>query len=284
MMTYKRTRSFRKRSFRKKSRGKVTTLARKRVVRVILKKRRKPVVRKAALKKAGLSKYIVPMCKQTERLSQQRVGIATRVWGAVNLCRIPQSASNVQNARCGNDANIIGVHHVTNWANRCGCAVKVYEFWIIPKNYDHLDVDQDAALQQDFFTKHGQPSDNDADWLPNVASLLYDEPINKQKFEVLKKNVFILGAVSGGTFLQVTDNSLQQKANFKLQKFWIPIKRKFTFGSAVDGEDPVTPVQAPVFYINWAVELMGADATVSTPNALWRESHIITYFRDGESM
>lgn len=237
--------------------------------------------KKRALRASGLSSFKAPACKQTTRLDQQASVVQSRTWGAVNLCSVPFASANVQNARCGQEASVVGVMSKINWFNRSQYIMQIYEYWIVPKNYDPQTV-SDATLQDDFFTRHGQPADRDGSWAPNLASILYDEPVNPEKYHVLKKRKTTLGPSAWPT--TGLGANMGSAPCYKEYKEFIKIGRKYTYGTTVDSETIEPPIQAPVFYVNFWIPIMTENGSVPTTGTeLTREAHIVTYFRDGES-
>jgi len=152
----------------------------------------------------------------------------------------------------------------------------------------------DADLQNDFYTIHGEARDTDVNWTSTRPSYLYDEPVNSNKFTVLKKKVMTLAPYSstGGT-----NGSIQYygRLNTYVQnKMFVKLNRKFTYGTA-PYEEPLgelsvekgdadetgdEPIQAPVFWISFVVPIMQAVNTAPANNCVFRESHVITFFRD----
>jgi len=233
-----------------------------------------------AKRAAGLKAFGPPNSKQTLRLDQSNQSIPSRTWGAVNLCSIPHNLNNVQNARSGQEAHITGFLHKTNWMNITQSIVAVWEYWVVPRNYDAATV-SDATLQDDFHSRHGFESDRDGTWAANLPFLLYDEPVNPEKYLVLKKRRFKLGPSSlGTTGPRSNAGSLPCYREFK---DFIKLNRKFTYGVQTDTESVTLPIQAPVFYINFCVEVMTEGGQLPVPGTCLREAHIITYFRDGDS-
>lgn len=196
------------------------------------------------------------------------------------MCTIPYSSTNVHNARCGQEAHVIGFMHRTNWQNTgYNGPVRVYEFWIVPKQYSSESSFTDAQLQDDFFTRHGLALDKDGSWTDNLPSILYDEPVNSDKFLVLKKKTFLLGTCNMASATQNTGSITA----YRQHKTFIKLNRKFTYGDiTADGETSSVCLQPPVFYINFVIPQMQATGTPS-PGLINREAHIVTYFRDGES-
>lgn len=196
------------------------------------------------------------------------------------MCAIPQAAVTVaQNARCGLDAFISGFFVKSNWKNNTALPIKVYNFWVVPLVYKENGL-TDAELQADFYTRHGLTADNDGSWVATNGSIFFDEPINPQKFAVLKQAHFILG----GSGLANATNGHGQYPTYKRQKFWIPLNRRYTYGNfEQDGEVSERTIQAPVYYISFCVGLLEPDGTGVGVQQVQRETHHITYFRDGES-
>jgi len=195
------------------------------------------------------------------------------------MTTIPYSTTNVLNARCGQDAHIVGFMHKSNYRNNTNGALKVYEMWIIPLQWNSNNYG-DANLQNDLFTRHGLSLDTDGTWSNDLASILYDEPINSAKFCVLKKRSFTL-APRLATGLLDNGGNLR---NFKMNNIWIKVGRKYTYGTSTDsGEVADTSIQPPVFYISWTNGILEAPGTAPETNAVTRELHVVTYFRDGES-
>jgi len=231
-----------------------------------------------ARRAAGLKAFGPPNSKQTLRLDQEATPIATRTWGAVNLCTIPHNVNNVQNARVGQEAHISGFLHKVNWANTSGSIQCVYEYWLVPRNYDPATV-SDATLQDDFHSRHGFEADRDGSWANNLNYLLYDEPINPEKFLVLKKRRFMLAPQS---MVNIAGN-MGGMPSYREFKNFIKLNRKFTYGVQTDTESVSIPIQAPVFYINFVIPVMSGTGATPVSNQLLREAHIVTFFRDGES-
>jgi len=264
----------RSRGVRKSSRG------RSKYVKKSYRGRSRMGYKAKARRAAGLKAFGPPNSKQSMRLDQDVTSIATRTWGAVNLCSIPHNVNNVQNARCGQEAHITGFLHKVNWSNNSNFIQCVYEYWVVPLNYDPATV-SDATLQDDFHSRHGFEADRDGTWANNLNYLLYDEPVNPEKFLVLKKRRFLLGpsassVTSGGS-------NLGSRPCYREFKDFIKLNRKFTYGVQTDTELTTVPIQAPVFYINFVIQTMTGNGTAPVPAQLQREAHIITYFRDGES-
>jgi len=231
-----------------------------------------------AKRAAGLSTFGPPNSKQTMRLDQAQTDIATRTWGAVNLCSIPHNVNNVQNARTGQEAHVSGFLHKVNWANIGNQIQCVYEYWIVPRNYDPATV-SDATLQDDFHTRHGFEQDRDGSWAPNLNYLLYDEPVNPEKYLVLKKRRFLLAPTSSAS----VGGNMGSTPSYREFKNFIKLNRKFTYGVQTDTESVSLPIQAPVFYINFVIPVMTTTGANPQSGQILREAHIITFFRDGDS-
>jgi len=267
---------------KKRARTARVTIGRvKNMKRTLSKKRRSR--KKARLTSArsltGLKYLGKPDSKNVVQVDQSAT-VSTRVFSATDMCAIPYSATNVVNARCGQDAHISGFMHRATFQNYMVYPIKIWEMWVVPKFYTE-DGLTPSQLQADFFTRHGLPADKDASWTDTTASILYDEPINSSKFAVLKKRSFVLGS-GPSSAAQVTANTGSMK-NFKMEKLWIPLNRKYTYGSLIDGETEIRTLQAPVYYITWAAGILDDNATAPTASAFKRQIHSVTYFRDGES-
>jgi len=239
--------------------------------------------KKARLTKTGVKSFGPPNAKNVTIFEQQAIGISSRTWGAVNLMRIPLSLSNGNNTRCSNQAHVSGVFHNMTIRNLLAVPVKYYEYWIIPKVYDSQTI-SDTLLQKDWFTVHGLVVDRDRNWRADEGSLIYNEPINPDRFIVLKKRVTMLAPRTGSSGSYPMGNL----KNEVTRKNYIPINRKYNYGSpntviANNDGEPDIPIEAPVFYINYAIDTLTAQPTSITNNALLREMHIVTFFRDGES-
>lgn len=245
--------------------------------------------------KAGLSKFEGTTSKNVTILDRPTEAITSRTWSAVNLCSIPFDAANTHNARSGELAHITGFHHAVNFLNQRDVPVKVYQYWIIPNQYRE-DM-TDADLQNDFYTIHGEKRDTDVNWTNNRPSYLYDEPVNSNKFTVLKKKVITLApfALTGGG--NSGKGEWPGMKTYHTSKTFIRLNRKFTYGTApyeeqlgevsvMKGDADETgdsPIQAPVFWIMFAVPIMEVTGATIIPNCIRRESHIITFFRDEAS-
>jgi len=234
-----------------------------------------------------MSSRAPPHCKQFKQLEQSAVTIQDRTWGAVNLCKVPAlstPAVDVNSGRVGTEARIMGFFMINTWMNKTNSLIKVYQYWITPRNYDP-EVTTDTFLQDDFYTRHGLGFDDDGPWLPNLGSYLYDDPVNSKKFLVLKKKTFMLapGAGVSGAAARPQMNKID---GFKSQKMFIKLDRKFTYGmggEGGDGETPNLPIQPPVYWVTFHVAMSEPFGTDPGSSGVTRESHIVTYFRDGES-
>jgi len=226
----------------------------------------------------GLRTLGKPQSKNVLQVDQSAT-VGTRVWSSTDLCAIPYSATNVVNARCGQDAHISGFMHRAIFVNNLNTPMKIYELWLVPKFYTE-DGLTPAQLQADMYSRHGLATDKDASWTDTTASILYDEPINSSKFALLKKRTFILGSSGVSSTSQTNTGSAKC---YKQEKLWIPLNRKYTYGSLADGETEIRSLQAPVFYVTWACGVSEDNGAVSVGSALKRQIHSVTYFRDGES-
>lgn len=267
-----------------RKRARVSSVVKKNRVRMIrpkFKKSSKKVSIKRRLKKTGISSFGRPESKQVMTLDQDVVSIGTRTWGAVNLMQISQIAAGAipqMNTRIGREVSVAGILHKVTWRNNTDKVLKVYEYWVIPLQYNS-DTVNDAALQDDFFSVHGGVNDNDRTWLPTLPSMIFDEPVNPNKYTVLKKRVTKLGP---GSAVGTTGN-YGNLSSLKYHKTYIPINRKYTYGHAQDSESALNTLQPPVFYITFIIDQMTPNGTTVTAAAVSREAHIVTYFRDGES-
>lgn len=162
-----------------------------------------------------------------------------------------------------------------NYRNNTSAFLRLYEYWIIPKQYDSQTI-SDALLQRDWFTAHGIATDKDRAWAATYPSQYYDEPINPEKYTVVKKKVtnFSPGLTNS--------NNVGKMSQVKTSSFYLPINKKYSYGATVDG-DTTNPLQAPVFYVSYVIDYLTPTGTVQTPAALTRDMHFITFFRDGES-
>jgi len=239
--------------------------------------------RRTRLAKTGVRSFGPPDAKNVSILEQAAVGINTRTWGATNMMRIPWSTTNNNNARCSNQAHVSGMLHVMTIRNLLAVPIRYYEYWVIPKIYNPLTI-SDALLQDDFYTAHGFVIDKDRVWTPLLPSYLYNEPVNPDKYTVLKKRITNLAPRTGssGSYPMGLDKS---ERHFKT---YIPVGRKYNYGSQVtsgvinDGE-PDIPIEPPIFYISFCIDTITATNTAVTTNAVFRELHMVTFFRDGES-
>jgi len=266
-----------------RKRSRVSKSPRRVVFKSAMVKRRrtssKKLSKKARLRKTGLSTFGKLHSKQHVVLDRDAELWQTRQWSATNLGSIPKQteAGGVMNKRIGNEVSIGGYLFKVNFKNTGDRLQKIYEYWVIPHNYTAETV-SDASLQKSFFTMHGQSTDNDRDWATNLTSMLYDEPINPDKYTVIKKRVTNLGP--GNTTTNMNPFGLRNWVNYST---YIPVNRKYTYGAEIaDAESATLPIQAPVFYISFAVEQFSLGT--ATPQASFtREMHVVTFFRDGES-
>lgn len=232
----------------------------------------------SARTRTGLTSLKGPDAKNSVRVEVSG-NIGTRVWGAVDMCAIPESLTAVaHNARCGLEAHISGFSHRADFRNNTADCLRVYQYWIVPLFYKE-DGLTDAELQADFFTRHGLTAETDASWSTTASSILYDEPVNGAKFAILKKSCFNLGSAN----LQANTLNTGSASAYKFQRLWIPLNRKYTYGHALDGEDTTRTIQPPVYYVSWCTKLFEADGTASVGSVLSRQIHSMVYFRDGES-
>jgi hypothetical protein len=238
----------------------------------------------------GMSVNTPPHAKQVMQLDQDAVTVNDRTFGAVNLCKVPFAFAPAQNdiGRVGREANILGFWHINTWLNKTNNLIKVYQYWITPRQYDS-ETFSDADLVDDFYTRHALGGgDADGTWLDVMPSYLYDDPVNSAKFVVLKKKTFMLAPGLGvaGAAARPAMNNLD---GYHKQRFFVKLNRKYTYGStsseggAGDGEDGDNPIQPPVFWITFHVTVSEPFLTSAGSSPLTRESHIVTYFRDGES-
>nr|WAQ80618.1 MAG: putative capsid protein [Circoviridae sp.] len=262
---------------RKRARAAVRVV-KKRRVKVMRRSSKKKSTMKSRLRLSGMTSFGRPEAKQVLTLDQEVTNLSTRTWGAVNLMQVPiTAAGGNMNSRAGREAHVSGILHKVTWRNLTETLLKVYEFWIIPLQYDSTTIN-DAALQDDFFTVHGQANDNDRAWTAVLASQLYDEPINSNKFIVVKKRVTKLAPSTGSAV-----SAYGTLSCMKSFKSYIPINRKYTYGHVGDGESAVNTLQPPVFYITFTIDQLTASSTAVRAAACQREIHMVTYFRDGES-
>jgi len=225
---------------------------------------------------AGLSSLGAPKCKTTVNIDNVAESFPTRTFTFKDLCIIPKSDTNVQNARNGQSAQIMGFRHKEWFANLSNLAMHIWCIWAIPKQYNPGDTA--LVVTDDFYTRHGLADDQDGSWQETLPSYLFDEPINPDKWTVIKRKKIVLGpgvAAAAGSLLPNKD--CQKTINT-----WIPLNRKFTYGSAGDSEQTTLPLQPPVYYISFCCPPFQPTGT-PTPNLVLRERHVITYFRDGES-
>nr|WAQ80596.1 MAG: putative capsid protein [Circoviridae sp.] len=223
---------------------------------------------------AGIGAFGKPACKQIIALDREAEAVNTRTLSAVNLCQIQRSAGNTNNERAGTEVHITGFLCKCGFRNITDRVVILYEYWLVPVAYFPGFDD----ISTNMFTKHGMVDDMDNNWVATAPSMMFDEPINPNAFKVLKKRKTLLspGTSFTNTFPQDKGKSSAYYTNF------IRLDRKFTYGSIEDGEDERETLQAPVYYVTWCNFEM--EPTGSNPaNALARELHLITYFRDGES-
>jgi len=184
------------------------------------------------------------------------------------------------NARCANSCQVVGFKHRMNWKNLSGRVYKVHQYWIIPKQWNPLVATAD--LQKDFYTRHGLPDDQDGSWLYDQSAYLFDEPCNPERYTVIKQNKFLLGPGNGTANLNFWNPNLAPRSYVE-QDFWIPLNRKFTYGSLSDPGELSTHVQQPpVIYVSFVVEPSTIGGTQAATD-IQREAHLITFFRDGES-
>lgn len=238
--------------------------------------RKKRSWRKKALSMTGTRSTRRPGSKMLLSLDREAESVSTRTWGSTNLCQIPYSVSNTLNTRSGNDCRISGFLHKVGMRNNTNLWLKYYEYWIIPRQWNS-ETYTDADLQNDFLVVHGAATDQDRTWTATLASIIYDEPINGKKFTVLKKKVTTLPPAAA------TATNAGSLRMLRTYKTWIPVNRTYNYGSFGEGETSNTPLEPPIFYINFVVDQLSATATPIQASAITRELHIVTYFRDGES-
>jgi len=218
-------------------------------------------------------------------MDDPRSSVAIRTFRHKNLCQIPHDGTNKQNARMGTEAHIVGFRHRMNWENVSGEILKIHQYWIIPKIHKHAYATSD--LTDDFYTRHGLDTDTDGDWGYQLDSYLYDEPVNPLRYTVVMKKKTILAPSYRLTEAGFTKNPapLPKKSCFVEQDFWIPLNRKFTYGTIEDAGEVSTYVEQPsLIYVEFVVPLMQVGTGQQQLNNLvFREEHVITYFRDGTS-
>jgi len=281
IMSVKRTLVTMTPSLRKRAR--VSKSPRKLIFKSVAVKRRrtssKKTSKKARLRKTGLSTFGKLHSKQHVVLDRDAELWQTRQWSATSLGSIPKQTEpgGVMNKRIGNEVSIGGYLFKVNFKNNDSRVHRIYEYWVIPHNYSPENL-TDAELQKNFFVMHGQATDNDRNWTNNLTTMLYDEPINPDKFTVLKKRVTMLGP--GNVTTNMNPAGLRNWVNYST---YIPINRKYTYGAEVaDTESALQPIQPPVVYISFCVTQMEL-ASAPVIAALQREMHVVTFFRDGES-
>lgn len=235
---------------------------------------------RARKNEAGLSRFQGPRCKTVARLDQPVTSFTTRSFQWTNLCAVAYDGTNKQNKRSGPECEIIGTRHVMNWQNLSSAPVKIYNYWIVPKQWKP--ETSTADLVDDFYTRHGLDEDTDGSWASDLATYLYDEPVNPDKYTVVKTAHFTLAPgnyADGAPFWKLGGTM----TNYKKHKMWIPLNRKFTYGSVADaGETTLNPLQPPLLHVCFGIFPMTTDG-VEASNLVLRESHVITFFRDGTS-
>jgi hypothetical protein len=252
-----------------------------------LSKRARPFVKRLKFKslrarknQAGLSRFNAPACKTTVVADDlvQSYDINNFEW--TNLCRVPYNGANTQNARSGQECNVIGFRIRETYKNVSTYVIKCHQIMAIPKQWDPLKATAD--LTDDFYRRHGLAEDNDGSWSSLLGSYLFEEPVNPDKWTVLYRTSFLLSP--GQTAIGPPNfNNVPNYDNYKEIDKWVPLRRRFTYGSLSDaGETTAPPNQPPVIYITFAHPVQTFNG-VATPNLVTRERHLITYFRDGSS-
>jgi len=244
--------------------------------------RRKRRVRAKARLQTGLSSFVPPQSKMRLQIDENANQMSTRTLQVVNLCSLTKNVNNVNNERSGQEAFISGFYHRMLWQNLSNAVgpIRIYQLWVIPKNWDPEAVSINTEMRKSLFTAHGLADDKDRSWSTLLASQLYDEPINEAKYTVLKKKAFTLGVYN------VNDGF----ATYRSENFWIPLKRKYTYGTPVggegggDAESDNNTVQPPVIYMQWSCPILQDTGAAVTTAAVRRDAHVVTYFRDGDSM
>jgi len=240
---------------------------------------------RARKREAGLTTIAGPRCKTFVPMDDTRASAAVRTFRHKNLCQIPHNGANAQNARNGQEAHIVGFRHRQTWENISGEIMKLHQYWVIPKIHKHAYATSD--LTDDFYTRHGLPDDNDGDWGYQLDSYLYDEPVNPLRYTVIKKKKTLLAPSYRLTEAGFTKNTnpLGSKPSIIEQDFWIPLNRKFTYGSLSDAGEVTTYVEQPsVIYIEFLCPIMQpGTGQQQLNNLVYRDEHVITFFRDGTS-
>lgn len=237
--------------------------------------RRNNRIAAAAVRKVGLSAIKKKPSKCDRVLDQGQSLNPDLTWGSLDLCALTKQTAfgtgEDRRQRMGNWAHISGFHHKAWYANESDQHVKIYQFWISPKQY--TPGISDAQLQDEFYHNAGQAGDTDANWISTDSFMNFDRQINKEKYTVLKTMHFILGPRRDDAVAKVTsDNSGKKYINM-----FIPLGRKFTYDE--EGANPTRTEQPPVFWVQFAVR-MGQAAGGVAQNTFRREIRIATYFRD----
>ena len=181
------------------------------------------------------------------------------------------------NARAGTEAHVLGFMCKRTYRNLTIAPLHIYEYWIVPRNYDAATWN-DAQLQDDFHTRHGLAEDKDGSWVNNLSPILYNEPVNSEKYLVLKKKRTLLAGQGQGSRFDI--DFLWGKSSCVELSDFIRLDRKYTYGSFNDSEPQDLPIQPPVYYIFFAANTFGRTETVGS---FRREHHVVTYFRDAAS-
>jgi len=231
--------------------------------------------RRRAVAKTGITRIASPS-KNINQIDQEPTTINNNTWSAVDLCAIPANPANLQNAsRSGKWAHISGIRHKAIWVNQTAVTVRVYQYWIIPRQY-RIGI-TDADIQNEFFSATGNAADGDDNWNALHNALNYDRPVNSEKYTVLKKMVTTLGPG-----VETTPLEQSMVPSIKSETMWIPINRKYTY-EQVAGEGDVTRTeQPPVFWVSWCNRMSqgsGQPAVATVTRAI----KLTTYFRDGDT-
>lgn len=224
-------------------------------------------------------KAVLPS-KTIRILDQDNTTIVNRTWSAIDLLKNTFSDTARMDRRESHVIQCSGFAHLGSWRNLTGNHVRVFQYWICPKQYDPLSFStlSDTLLQDEWFNVTGAAEDQDKDWTDQLQYNDYLSPINIEKFIVLKKKSFMLGPGLAGA-------EISGMPSVRNEKYFVRLGKRFTYeqDSSEAADVRTRTEQPPVYWVSYCVT-NGQGVAGTNGNVVQRQLRITTYFRDGASM
>lgn len=211
------------------------------------------------IKKSGeFPTSIVPIKNYMLANDNNKVLQHTRVLYHLDLIFVPkQSTDDEINLRDGNKITVLGHSFNIRWENVLPHPIFVNHAIVIPRGTTHV-------TQIEFFREWGTSRYEDFD--VKLCSENFNRPINKDKYHIIRHKRYILGGLSNNQY------NLPNTPSTKTIRFWLPIKRTFTFR-----DEGGFPVESFPILVTWFDQVPAVASWLPHQNAVnqWQQVKMV---------